>query len=79
MGLEFPASGRGTFHLMFSVALQLSGKVFSLEIPVPSGPRQFGQFSANAAFAMRMNDRRDGRMPGVFSLLLANREAPKVD
>ena len=35
--------GTATFHLIFSVSLQVTGGVAVLEAPVLSGPRQFVQ------------------------------------
>ena len=49
MGVEFPASGSAIFQRTFSVALQVSGSSVSVVTPVPSGPRQPGQFPARAA------------------------------
>src|SRR2546421_627569 len=44
-GVEFPRSGRGTRQMTFSFSLHFSGGVFSVETPIPEGPRQAGQSS----------------------------------
>jgi hypothetical protein len=47
-GVELPRSGKGTRQQTFSLVLQWSGRFFSVERPLPSGPRQPGQFAAEA-------------------------------
>src|SRR5439155_22927161 len=46
MGEEFPRSGKSTLQRTFSFVLHFSGRFFSEEAPVPSGPRQPGQLPA---------------------------------
>src|SRR5436853_1628629 len=46
IGVELPGSGSGTRHFMLLVAFQCTGRFFSSQMPVPSGPRQPGQFPA---------------------------------
>src|SRR5687767_14593911 len=45
IGVEFPRSGNGVRQRMFSFVLQRSGSFDSRATPVPSGPRQAGQFA----------------------------------
>src|SRR5437016_13938394 len=54
IGEELPASGNGTRQWTFSSALHLSGRFFSLDTPVPSGPRQAGQLLAAAEKTIKM-------------------------
>src|SRR5689334_15087957 len=53
MGLELPRPSSGAFHLMFSVLDQFSGALFSLDSPVPRGPRHWSQSEANDRRARR--------------------------
>ena len=48
-GVEFPPSGKATFHFTCSVALQRSGRSVSEEIPEPSAPRHPGHGAAGTA------------------------------
>src|SRR5438876_7878136 len=50
-GVELPRSGRGARQRMFSLVLQRKGSSFSVQTPVPDGPRQAGQFAAEAGKA----------------------------
>src|SRR5437870_1287721 len=50
-GEEFPGPGSATRQRTFSFVLHFSGRFFSLETPVPSGPRQPGQLAAEAEAA----------------------------
>src|SRR5947209_17402326 len=43
-GDECPRPATGVFHLIFFVAVHSVGKFFSVEIPMPPGPRHCGQF-----------------------------------
>jgi hypothetical protein len=45
IGVEFPRSGKAVRQRTFSLVLHRSGRSFSWAIPVPSGPRQAGQFA----------------------------------
>src|SRR6185503_9964830 len=47
IGDEWPRPSIGVFHLMFFEVFHSAGKFFSVEIPVPSGPRHCGQFPAD--------------------------------
>src|SRR6266849_9182363 len=47
-GVELPRSGNGTRQETFSFVLQWSGRFFSAARPLPSGPRQPGQFAADS-------------------------------
>src|ERR1051326_6921258 len=67
MGVELPRSGRDVFQRTLLVALQLSGRFFSSQIPVPCGPRQAGQL---AAWRERLN--RKARSQGT--VLVASTE-----
>src|SRR5258705_5316338 len=57
MGEEFPRPGKSTRQRTFSLVPHLSGKSFSVETPVPSGPRQPGQLLAVAASGLKMTSR----------------------
>jgi hypothetical protein len=46
MGVEFPFSGNGARHRTWLFVFQCTNTSVSVEIPVPSGPRQAGQFPA---------------------------------
>src|SRR5262245_16250251 len=46
IGLDTPWPASGAFHATFSVGDQRSGRFFSVAIPLPAGPRQFGQSDA---------------------------------
>src|SRR5260370_40520872 len=52
-GVELPGSGNSTFQRTFSVALHLSGRFFSGEWPLPSGPRHAGQLPAQTGTAQQ--------------------------
>ena len=53
IGDACPSPGTSAFHATFFVALHWVGRLVSLEIPCPVGPRNCGQFSARAAVAVR--------------------------
>jgi len=48
MGEEWPSPGTAVFHTVPSLSLQRVGGFFSRLVPSPRGPRQHGQFSAQA-------------------------------
>ena len=48
IGVELPRSGSGTRQRTFSFVVQCSGKFFSVQTPVPKGPRHADQLSARA-------------------------------
>src|SRR5262245_17287559 len=48
MGEECPTPGRSARQATLSLAVQVSGRFFSLEVPSRRGPRQLGQSSARA-------------------------------
>src|SRR2546423_9375971 len=52
IGEELPGPGNGTRQRTFSLVLHFTGKSFSTEMPVPSSPRQAGQFPPNAEKAI---------------------------
>src|SRR5262249_38267413 len=49
IGEDQPSPGIGTFHATFFVALHSLGRLRSVEMPWPVGPRNSGQFSARPA------------------------------
>src|SRR5436190_17294407 len=57
MGDEFPRPGRSTRQRTFSLVPHLRGKLFSVETPVPSGPRQPGQLLAEAVSGIERIDK----------------------
>ncbi len=48
-GVEPDQAGSGSFHVMFSAVVHVTGRFFSPLTPFLLGPRQFGQFSACGA------------------------------
>jgi hypothetical protein len=54
MGVELPRSGNSVRHATCSVLLHRTGKLVSVESPVPSGPRQAGQLAAFDKGAIRV-------------------------
>ena len=46
IGEEWPIPGTGLFHTTFVIESHLVGKLVSILVPSPLGPRQFGQFCA---------------------------------
>src|SRR4030095_10487973 len=68
IGEELPRSGNSAFHRTFSVALHCNGRFSSVEIPVPVGPRQPGQFVALSVVATESTaaNERTGRTEEVF-------------
>src|SRR6266478_3997606 len=46
IGEEWPSPGIGVFQRMFFVGLHSSGRFFSVEMPLPEGPRHCGQSAA---------------------------------
>src|SRR5206468_8857436 len=59
MGVELPRSGNGTRQRTLSLVLQCSGRFFSEQTPVPCGPRQAGQFSAETEYAKPSMEKKD--------------------
>ena len=51
IGVEFPGAGSGTLQRTFWFVLQCNGRFVSWQTPLPSGPRQAGQFAPNALVA----------------------------
>src|ERR1700722_14632443 len=49
-GVEVPLPGSANFQAMLSVALHDVGRLFSVQMPLLSGPRHCGQLSAQAMF-----------------------------
>src|SRR5438105_3170745 len=45
-GVELPGSGSSVFQRMFWLVLQAVGRFFSVQMPMPCGPRHSGQLSA---------------------------------
>src|SRR6188474_424195 len=46
IGVELPLPGSVSFQARFLVSLNAAGRFFSLEMPLLSGPRHWGQLSA---------------------------------
>src|ERR1039457_969092 len=70
IGEDQDSPGRGVFQATFSVALHLAGRPVSLEMHCAVGPRNCGQFSAEADVtkAREANVQRSGF--GVFTMLM---------
>jgi hypothetical protein len=51
MGEEWPLPATGVFQRTFFEGPHSSGRFFSAEMPLPSGPRHPGQFASPAAEA----------------------------
>src|SRR5882762_5536494 len=51
IGVDPDHAGRSSFHVMFSVFDQRTGRFFSPLRPLADGPRHCGQFSADGAAA----------------------------
>jgi hypothetical protein len=75
MGEELQGPGSWTRHRTFSVAPHLTGRFFSEDTPVPSGPRQPGQFpdGAENAVAATSNTVRQ-HTTGLFFLMMVSPE-----
>ena len=68
MGVAPDLAGIASFHEIFSVVLQWSGRSFSVLIPFREGPRHCGQFSAMAGSAMAARTKAiDGQVRRVSS------------
>src|SRR5438552_2620566 len=59
IGEPWPLPGRGTFHLMFSVADHLVGTAVSAEVPSPRGPRHWGQSSPKVTAEAQRRQRKE--------------------
>jgi hypothetical protein len=78
MGEELQGPGSWTCHRTFSVAPHLTGRFFSEDTPVPSGPRQPGQFpdGVENAVAATSNTVRQ-HTTGSFFLMMVFPEVPE--
>src|SRR5437870_13540563 len=67
MGVAPVRLGIASFHAMFSVLLQRTGRFFSVLVPFRNGPRHCGQFSANADKANTLTHKIELRMQYSFT------------